>query len=328
MAGERIVDIDWDDLKCFLALAETGQLTGAGARLGISQPTMGRRLKQLENCLGTKRAERVHDKYVLTPSGELVYELAKEMQQSVYAIERNTIDKDADVAGRITLSTTSCIASAWLVAQLKEFLDKHPRVEVELVIGLDLLSLRNRQADIALRVGTRGPEDLVGKRAGVVNFGLYASQDYLRARGRPQRPEDLARHEIIDSLGALAQVTQVGMLRELAHGARTPIGSDSILAQLRAARKGIGIVALPHYLVVASPELVRVLEQDFDIALDLWLLIHRDLTTTPRYSVCFQYLLTALQRHAQVFAGPPAPGRGPGDISGPKSTARPPSPAR
>lgn len=293
--------INWDDLRCFLAVAETGSLTAAANRLDSSQPTVGRRLKALESALDAVLVRRVKDKYLLTPLGETVLNLAQGMELAVFDIDRHASGVEVTPGGRVRIATTECIASTWLVRKLPELAEKFPDVEVEILTGISMADLMRREADIALRVGVSGPEELECYRAGIVDFGLYGSDAYFKQHASPNTVEDLVDHVGFESLGSLSGLPQVIKYREVIRR-HIPFAFDSILTQREAVLNGLGIMTLPKYLCYGVKHVTRVLASDFTVRRDIWLLTHPDLLRTPRVDVTWRYLQAALQRDARVFS--------------------------
>jgi len=283
------MDLNWEELRCLVAVVEEKNLTSAAKKLGISQPTVSRRIKDLQKSFGSELLQRNQDQYEATEIGLAVYQLARQMRTAAWSIECKAQEAKTQLEGSITLATTDCLAVSWLHRHLSEFTEIFPRVQLKVVTGLDLLSISTRQADIAIRVGTRGPEELSGQKIATINFGLYASTSYLKQHGVPQSLLELNNHTIIDSLGDLEETVQVRFLREQGIETQVAIGTDNLLAQVRAAAEGLGIVPLPHYLANWQPGIQRLLTDEFDIDRDLWLLVHRDLMEIPLHRFVFDF---------------------------------------
>jgi|GEM_PF-1073762 len=283
------MDLNWEELRCLVAVIEEKSLTNAAKKLGISQPTVSRRIKDLQNAFGSELLQRDQDEYVATEIGASVYQLACQMRSAAWSIECKAKEANTQLEGSISLATTDCIAVSWLHQHLSEFAETFPLVELKIVTSLDLLSINARQADIAIRVGTHGTEELFSQKIGKINFGLYASAGYLRAKGTPNSLKELENHTVIDSLGGLGDTIQVRTLHE--HGIKTDnaIGSDNLLAQARVAAEGLGIVPLPHYLANWQPAIHRLLTKEFNVDRDLWLLSHSDLLEIPVYKFVYDF---------------------------------------
>ncbi|MCB1739374.1 MAG: LysR family transcriptional regulator [Gammaproteobacteria bacterium] len=292
----RMGKADWNDLRSFLAVAENGSLTGAGHSLGLSQPSIGRRIKSLELAMQARLLSRSGQRYALTCAGEQVYHHARSMRDAADEMERKVAGLDSSIAGAVCIATTECLAAAWLVRQLVSLGRRHRGIQVEISVGLGMARLHDREADLALRVGTVGDEGLESTRVARTSFGLYASRRYLQSHGEPQSLESLRRHRVIDSLLELGDVPQARLLKAHIRQNRVALSTNSIVAQLQLVRGGGGIAALPRYLVADAPDLVQVLTRDFAVQRDLFLVQHRDLVPTARFKAVRSFLVRALKR--------------------------------
>ena len=302
VAGRRV---DWGLYRYFLAVANAGSLTAAARHLGVSQPTVGRQIQALEEIIGARLFDRANSGYVLTGPGEAIIELARAIENQALAIERRIAGEDGRVEGRVRVSAAEGLSTYWLAPRLPELRERYPDIEIELVVGSAALDLVRREADIVLRIGDPRSEDLVGRRLGQVHFGLFAAEGYIAAKGLPERPDQLAEHAVIESTGAIADLAQARRLRDLAGAAPAPVLCNNLMTQFAALQAGVGLMALPLYMAQAVPGLRRLLAEDFDVALDLWLLVHRDLRPMARIGVVFEFLAEALRRDRALFTGSP-----------------------
>ncbi len=303
---------NWDYFRFFLAVAETGSLSAASQVLGVSHPTVRRQIRDLESSLSAKLFNRTPDGYVLTAEGERMVDLAKAMEITAHAIERCANGEESKCEGRITLAAAAGIGTHWLAPKIAEFRRLHPGVKVELNISRSQLDLMRLEADIALRMGDPGGQDLVGRRVGAVSFGLYAARTYLDEYGTPQTVDDLKDHEVIDSTGEIAGLAQARRLRDIAGDAAAPFSSNNLLTQFAAMQAGGGILPVPIYMTKNLPEVVRVLPDAFNVKLDLWLLTHQDLTRTVRVRTLMDFLIDSIRadpcfNNPDVPASPEAP---------------------
>lgn len=281
---------NWDDYRYFLAVAEEGSVSGAARKLDTTQPTVGRRIAELEKRLNAKLFQRSRNGYLLTELGELVRDRVKVISGESQWIERKVSYIDKSPIGRVVLSTTEDIGYFWLSNLLGNFHAEHPEIDLDLIIGYHAVDIINGEADIALRVGDPRSQDLVGRCLGQVHFGLYASPEYLARHSEPKSIEDLSNHNIIESVRQMNNFPQTAWLRQNSDGARVSFTCDNIMVELAAVEAGLGIVALPVYMISSNANVKQILKDDFDLALDLWLLTHRDLTKIPRIRAVLDFL--------------------------------------
>lgn len=299
---------NWDDYRYFLAVAETGSVSAAARELGTTQPTVGRRIAELERRLGQALFVRGPGGYRLNPVGARVHERVRTIEvESRWIEDKLRYADDADV-GRVTFTMVDSLAAFVISPRVAEFNALHPHIELDLMINYDAVDLFSGTADVALRVGLPGSGEYVGRRLGSVHFGLYAARSYVDAFGEPRHVDELPRHRVIDSVRRIAELPQVRKLREFARGAPSVFACDSIPLQIDAVAAGLGIVALPVYAAADRPELVRVLTDEFDIDRDLWLLTHRDLKATKRVRAVLDFFADSVGAHFRSLEARPDAG--------------------
>lgn len=286
---------DWDDYRFFLAVAQQGSLSAAARTLSVSQPTVGRRIESLEEKLGFRLFERVPTGYRVSESGSKILDRAMQIHDEFVALHRQLNSVDQAISGRVRIATAEGLGVNWLASKLPQLAECYPGLEIELAIDMSMADLLRGEADIALRVGTSGCDELIGRRIDSVCSGLYASDAYLARYGEPKTPRCLRAHTIIESSGTIAHLQQVKLLREMAVGARVSCCANSISAQLAAARAGMGLLAIPGYMVSPADGLRRVLTEHFDVKLDLWLLTHQDFRNTPRIRTIMDFIKTQVE---------------------------------
>ncbi|MGF1551932.1 MAG: LysR family transcriptional regulator [Paracoccaceae bacterium] len=288
--------VDWDDLRFFHAVARTGSLSGAARELGVSQPTVGRKIRDLETALQAKLFDRLACGYSLTEAGWRIFDKATEMADAARCIADRVSGETNAAAGAVRLTCPEGLGAAWLTPHLRALRQRHPHLAVQVSLCSTTLDLANGEADVALRMGEPQDTTLVGRRIGEIAFHLYASRDYLAERGVPSSLEDLAAHRVIESGGKLAGVPQALLLRDRAHGASVSLSLDSLLAQAAAARAGFGVAALPTYLVAEAGDLVRVLDERFRVVMPLWLLTREDLRGVTRVRALQDFVIATARR--------------------------------
>jgi len=285
--------IDWERQRAFLAVLRTGSLSGAARTLGLAQPTVRRRIEDLEASLGTALFTR-------TPAGLMPTEIAlglrdhaEAMALAADAFARSASAAADAVAGRVRVTASEVIATEVLPAILAPLLDRHPGLVVELSPSNRREDILRREADIAVRMTRPEQDALVARRIGAVPLGLHAHRDYLARRGIPASFEDAADHVVI---GVASDNDVVRTMR----AAGMPIAnmhfafrSDSDLAQMAAIRAGVGIGVCQIPLALRDPELVRVLPE-FTHELETWVVTHGDLRAVARVRAVFDALVEGL----------------------------------
>lgn len=144
--------MDWNLVKVFLAVCETGSQVEAAKRIGLSHATVFRHISALEEQTGTRLFERVKGRYVLTDAGDEMREIGLGIAQSFEAIDRRVSGRDGSAEGIVRLTAPRSFADAVLPHYLADFCDAHPNIQVELLVSNQEMNMSDRSADIALRV--------------------------------------------------------------------------------------------------------------------------------------------------------------------------------
>ena len=180
--------MNWDDFRVFLALARSGTLTGAAGMLGLTQPTVGRRLKAMEARGGVRLLERTPDGFDLTEAGAMLLASAERMEIEAQTAERSVAGRDIRLEGSVRITTIEVLAQTFLVAVVDRVQRTHPGIRIEILPDTRALSLSKREADLAVRVAPFSGSELVTRRLADVGVGIYASRGYLDRRPAPDRP--------------------------------------------------------------------------------------------------------------------------------------------
>jgi len=295
---------DWSLLPTFLAALERGSLLGAARQLGISQPTAGRHIADLESQLGKVLFERTGRG--LRPTA-LALELAgpaRAMQSGALALAEKLLDTQGQQAGTVRLSASQPVACYLLpdiLAQLREAL---PAIQIELVVSNQVSNLLQREADIALRMVQPAQASLVARRIAEVTLSACASRAYLARKGRPAQPPDLLQHELIgldqgdDLLRGFAAMG-FPVTKE-----RFALRTDDLIASWQAVRAGLGVGFVADYVIATDLAVLRLLPGLPLPRLPIWLTVHREIRNSGRIRAVYDFLAQAVP---QVLAGHTAP---------------------
>ena len=146
------MQMNWDDLRFFRAVAETTTLAGAARRLSVNHSTVFRRINRFEKHLGTRLFERLPDGYQLTDAGEVVLNHVSRIGEEVDNIQIKLLGKDYRPSGKIRLTAPDNLAYAYLPRYLVDFTKRYPEIDIDMVVGAENLNLTRREADIAIRL--------------------------------------------------------------------------------------------------------------------------------------------------------------------------------
>ncbi len=256
--------MDWDKLKIFHAVAEAGNFTKATYILNLSQSAISRQIQTLEQELNTKLFERHARGLSLTENGEHLFKTAHEVISKLKDVESTLIDKKDKPSGKLTVTTVVSFGTTWLTPRIQEFMKLNPEMEIELIFDDKELDLSMRQADIGIWM--RRPKQLnyIQKKLIDINYHIYGSTKYLEQYGFPKKLTDLNMHKFISyGKGAPSPVFNPDWALRLGmkdNKKRKPILKvNSVYGLLLAVQSGVGIAALPDYITVSVPNIVKVL---------------------------------------------------------------------
>jgi DNA-binding transcriptional LysR family regulator len=300
--SDRLRSLDWSSLRDFLAVAECGSLSGAARRLGVSQPTLTRRMSALERQLRAELFRRGARGLELTEAGLAILGSARQMAQEAQAIELAAAGRDRELAGTLRITATEGLAVEWLTPELASFRARHPRIDLEILVRNTALNVLRREADVAIRLGRPQQADLVARRMGELALGLYASRGYLEECGIPRTPADLAGHRGV-GFDEADLYTGAGSWLERSLGeARVAYRANTLSAQRAAIRAGFGIGGQSCFIAERDPDLVRVLPE-LETRLEIWLVTHPGLRHNARIRAVFDFLAERLGAARTRFAG-------------------------
>lgn len=289
--------MDWGKLRSFHAAAESGSLTLAGERLGISQSAVSRQIAALEEQLGVSLFQRHARGLVLTDSGHTLYRSTVEMASAAQSANSALRDQQETPQGELIVSAPVAFGSTWLVPRLGNFISRHPDLHLDLrlddQVEYDLLKL---EAECAVRLWPADKADLIQRKLGTVATNLYASADYLEAHGTPKDAQDLDNHRIIaygdDSTPLIEMAFACRVGRDDAPPRPATIKLNNVFAMLRAVDAGLGIADVPDYMAATFPRLVRVLPDVTGPTFDLYFIYPSDLRRSKRVAA-FRDFITA-----------------------------------
>jgi DNA-binding transcriptional LysR family regulator len=292
--------VDWDELRFFLAVARRRTLSAAAHDLGVTQPTVGRRIAAFEHRLGAVLFVRGSDGFALSAAGAQILAHAEQMEREALAVERGVSGRDLGLRGVVRVTASEWLVTSVLSPMLGELLARHPQLELELVADQRHLNLSRREADIALRPRQFPHDAVVQRQAASLGFGLYAAPRYLAAHGTPAAGEGHG-HAIIAMVDGVGDIARDWLAAALP-GARCAARSNGRDAMAALAAAGIGLACLARVVGDAAPALHRVATPLPPPAPTLWLGMHRDARRVPRVRTVASYLVERLRAMQPVLA--------------------------
>lgn len=298
MSGSRPVDApSWDLYGAFLAVMQTGSLSGASRALRVAQPTVRRQIEALEDALGVTLFTRAPNGLTPTEAARATLPHAEAIAASAQAFVRAASAPAGEVAGTVRLTCSEVVGVEVLPPMLASLRALHPELAIELVLDDRNQDLLRREADVAVRMAEPTQQGLVRTRAASIELGFFASADYLARHPAPGSLAALRGHALIGpdrSRAALDALAGLGLPiapRDFA------LRTDATVAQLAAIRAGVGIGICQVPLARGPVPLVRVLPAH-RFALDAWVVTHEDLRGLARVRAVTEHLVRGLSAYA------------------------------
>ncbi|ROU02783.1 LysR family transcriptional regulator [Histidinibacterium lentulum] len=287
--------LDWSLLQTFLAVAETGSLTAAAARLGLSQPTVGRHVQAAETALGTPLFRRHARGLALTETGADLLAPARQMQEAASRIALAAAGREERLSGVVRITASDVTALHHLPPLVARLRREEPEIEVEILPSDDSRNLLYGEADIAVRMYRPRQLDLVTRHLGDVPIGLYAATAYLDRAGRPRTTEEALRLDFVGHDRSRLLVDG------FAHAGVTvtrdwfPVRCDDNAVYWELVRAGAGAGFAQRPVGDADPGVERI-ETGLDLpVLPIWLTAHEAIRSTPRIRRTWDLLAEGLR---------------------------------
>lgn len=279
---------DWEDLHHFVTLAREGTLSAAARSLGVDHATVARRVAALEESTGLKLVDRRSRVTLLTADGKRIAEVATPMEEAAFAVGRAAQATKPGLDGDVTISAPPNFASSVIAPQLVRLRSQHPGIRIKLIGEKRRASLGRREADVALRLMRPVEASLFVRKLGSFGFSLYGSPAYLEKTA----PHALA---FIGYDASMATSPQEVWLRGIIGEREVVLRTNDLETQVAAARSGLGVAALPHYLGDSDPGLKRFAVAQKPLSRDVWLAVHRDLRQVPAVRAVMEFLANCLK---------------------------------
>ncbi len=296
--------MDWDKLKTFHFAAETGSLTHAADKLGVSQSAVSRQIAALEDAIGVPLFQRHARGLMLTPPGQALKELTDEMAGVAAKAESALADARDKVSGELTFTAPVAFGTTWVAPRMAAFADLYPDLRVRLLLEDREYDLLKLEAECAMRLWPSTQADLIQRKLGEMRTHLYAAPAYLDRHPMPKTIEDLDSHRVASyrnpeaaQLRVLDWAIHVG--REESEPRHAALECNNLIGVMRAVIGGIGIGALPDYMARGRPDLVRLLPETEGPRFDVYFVYPRDLKGSQRIVALRDFLV----KEAQTWQG-------------------------
>jgi len=283
---------DWDLFQTLHAVLEAGSLSAAARARGLTQPTLGRHIDELERRLGAPLFLRSPRGLIATDLANTLRSHLEDMSSAAAAAVRDASGADGE-GGVVRVTASEIMGVEAMPRILTDFRIAHPKIDVELVLSNRNEDLSRRDADIAVRMARPTQNTLVARRVGELHFGFYATAEYLERNGVPRSIDDLDDHTIIGY--DKREIPAAGELKIGRAISRDlfALRADNDIAQLAFLRAGYGIGVCQHQLAQRSG-LIHILAGSMAFKLEVWIAMHENLKGSKRMRLMFDHLVEGL----------------------------------
>ncbi|WP_460043061.1 LysR family transcriptional regulator [Pseudomonas sp. S2_H01] len=257
---------DLNDLAIFVQIADAGSFAKVARSTGAPSNTLSRRIKLLEESLGARLLHRSTRKLTLTDAGKLLYKQSASPVNALIEVSRQLVDQGQEPAGRIRVAAHADFFEVFQMEFVAGFLARHPKTQVDFVLGDQHNDLIAEGIDIAFRSGAMRDSALIVRKIGAVRRILAASPEYLKNFGLPTDVHSLNQHNCISFSHPSSQLwwDLVGPDGSARVEISCRFQASTAQAQIRAAMAGLGICLMPESLMrsaLHSKQLVHVLPE-------------------------------------------------------------------
>lgn len=258
--------MDWDKLRVFYNVAESGSFTQASTHLKISQSAISRQIGLFEERLGVSLFHRHARGLLLTEPGEFLFRTAREVFSELALVQARITENFKPAQGAMKIAATVGFGVAWLAPRLHKFLKLYPDIHLTLKVSDDPVNLTTHESDVAISSSITSDMGLIYRQLLFRPLQIYASREYLLKFGIPTKIADLDRHRLVtysdremlpfdDVNWLLTCGTEQGVKRD------PYLSINNLQGIARAVEAGSGIGCLPCYVAARCPKLIRILPE-------------------------------------------------------------------
>jgi DNA-binding transcriptional LysR family regulator len=293
----------FEEMRVFGAVVDAGSFVGASEALEMSKAAVSRYVAELEARLGVRLLHRTTRKLSLTPEGEVFHARCRELLGGVEEAEAEITSQSSEASGLLRINVPFSFGLLHLAPLWVEFMAQHPKVTLDVTLADRLVDLVEEGFDLAVRIARLPNSSLVSRQLASTRMVLCASQAYLRARGQPQHPSELAEHDVLAySLLAMGDQWEFtgpdGVVSvKVTPRMRTNSGDTCLVAALRHR----GIVLQPSFMVgpdLVAGTLVEVMPAWRSIELGVYAVYPSRKFVSPKVRLMIDFLVNAFSTPA------------------------------
>ncbi len=284
--------VDWGDYSVFLAIAQTGSVSKAAEQLARTQPTISKRLDNLEARLGVPLFRRSTNGMELTTMGRTIFEKVVSINRSVKDIENLSAQFDDNIGGNVTLHCMDMLSTHCIIPRLADFQLQHPDIQLTIYNQIQGYNEKDMAQDISIQAHMEKPMDFLAFELASLHFMPMVTDAYHKRHGIPRNANDAVNHNIMyirrSGLKNAKAQPKSDALRELLE---PNLSADSGALILQAVLQGAGISMLPTILAAQYPQL-KILDYDITHSYKFWLVQNSYLAQRGRVKITNDWLMS------------------------------------
>ena len=291
------------EMAIFVKVVETGSFSETARQLGNTPSAISRAISRLERALGTRLLQRTTRKLRLSESGTQVYAYCLEMVNAAQAVIDNSGKFNSEPHGTVRISVPKAVGHYLLHPHIPEFLERYPKVDVQMLLEDKLIDFIDDEIDLAIRITNEPSLGLKGRKLIEIDHVIVATAEYLEKHGIPQQPQDLKEHQCI-YLGEQASDSKWKFQKEnkiTSVSVKGRYSANHTGIRLDAALKHMGIASLPYFVArhaLETQALIQVLPDWYFKTYysgDAWLLYPPTRYLAPKIEVFIHFLAEKLK---------------------------------
>ncbi len=293
-----------DDLKYFLAVAQTGRLVKAAEILEVDHTTVGRRINALERATGQRLFDRNPSGWQLTASGQGLLDPAEAVAAALRAANETVGNRhNTRLQGTVRILAPDSFGSFILAPHLGPLREENPDLTIELVTATAQLDHSVRSFDVAVTLGKPSSDRVFAKHLSPYLLRLFTSASYLARHEPIETIDDLKDHDLIWYVDKLLDINRLRDIPKRLPSPRIMVQSTNVIAHWQAAAAGVGIAPLPQFVASHDPGLCHILPE-VEFSSSYWLVLPKEHARLPRVREAADLLEAVVEKEASAMHGP------------------------
>jgi len=287
---------NWDDLKFFLEVSKTLNLTKASGALKVDQTTVYRRILRFERKTGKKLLKKTSQGFTLSSWAEGLINKSSKINYEMEKIERYLTEKNSDIFGTVNITTTNVIANVVLTPLLKRFYKLYPNLEIEITVCEEFFDMYKREADIAIRSSDTVEPHVYAQKIGKGLWALYATKEYLKGKPGINSSKFYKDNYFIVGSERIANTKSTVWLESKVKNENIILRANSMPFIYSAVKSGIGIGMLPSVYKSFDNSLIELTEPDSKFGSTIWIIAHKELIKNEKIEICMNFFKKELKK--------------------------------